>query len=221
MPILNLPAYPHDEWPRRVWDAMNTPAGAKLGALSDAMEADADLLKNRGRHGDIVQNHNLKRDRQLRSGQTWRGTVAGFVLIRMLAKQEAGEKIKSFEASLREIRDALEKSLGHHKGGGLTELKATWLAWRPVAHLWAAQNMRSIFELYDEHALFLEWISGAEDLRRRGEALRPPWSRVPILDSGTTWRMPDDLVLPSVTVPLPSVDTILSEIARHGPRLTT
>ena len=204
-----------------MWDAMNTPAGAKLGALFDAMEADADLLKNRGHHGDIVQNHNLKRNRQLRSGQTWRGTVAGFVLIRVLAKQEAGEKIKSFEASLREIRDALEKSLGHHKGGGLTELKASWLAYRPFAHLWAAQNMCSMFELYDEHAVVLEWISGAEDLRRRGETFQPPWSRKTVLDPRTTWQMPDKLLLPSVTVDLPPADTIISEITRHDPRLTT
>ncbi len=214
MPILNLPACPRDECPRRVWDAMNTPAGAESGALFDAMEVDADLFKKRGRRGDAVINHNLVRGRQLRSGEIWRGTAAGCVLIRMLAKPEAGEKIKSFEASLREIRDALEKSLGHHKGGGLTELKATWLTFRPFAHLWAAQSMCSMFELCDDHPLFLEWIAGAEDLRRRGEALRPPWSRTTVLDPGTTWRMPDELVLPSVKVTLPSAGEIISEIAR-------
>ncbi len=67
-------------------------------------------------------------------------------------------------------------------------------------------------ELCDDPPLFLEWIAGAEDLRRRGEAFRPPKAKSPVLDPGTTWRMPDELALPSVTLELPPVDTIISKI---------
>ena len=62
----------------------------------------------------------------------------------------------------------------------------------------------------------LEWIAVAEELRRRGEALRPPKAKTPVLDPGTTWRMPDELELPTAAVRLPSVKAIISEIESGG-----
>ncbi len=69
-----------------------------------------------------------------------------------------------------------------------------------------------MFKLGDDPQVLLEWIAGAEDLRRRGEALRPSKAKAPVLDPGTTWQMPDELALPPPTLVLPSVDTIISRI---------
>ena len=73
-----------------------------------------------------------------------------------------------------------------------------------------------MYELRDDPPLFLEWIAGAKDLRRRGEAFRPLKAKAPVLDPCTTWRMPDELALPSATLALPSVDMIISKIESGG-----
>ncbi len=212
MPILNLPAYPRHEWSARLLDVMLDPVAAPGGALFDALEAGALLLKKRGHPGGGVRNHMLLRERQLRSGPMWRGPAAGYVLILTLAKAEAGEKRTGVNAALSDLQPALEKRLGWGNGGGISELKAAWRDFRPTAHLWARQSMGPMGELCDDLPLFLEWIAGAEDLRRRGEAFRPPKAKTPVLDPSTTWRMPDELALPSATLELPSVDTIISTI---------
>ncbi len=212
MPILNLLDYPCKEWPTLLVDVMLDPVAAPGGALFDAMEADVLLLKKRGHRRSSVRNHMLLRARQLRSGTMWRGVAAGYVLVLTLVKAEAGEKRTGVNAALSDLQPALEKRLGWGNGGGISELKAAWRDFRPTAHLWARQSMGPMGELCDDLPLFLEWIAGAEDLRRRGEAFRPPKAKPPVLDPGTTWRMPDELVLPSATLELPSVDTIISKI---------
>ncbi len=211
MPVLNLLAYPRDEWPSRLLGVMLDPAGAESGALFDAMEAAAFLFKNRGHYGSGVRNHLLLHEHQLRSGKMWRGLLAGHTLMLTLAKAEAGEKRTSVNAALSDLQPALERRLGWGNGAGITELKAAWQDFRPVAHLWAAREAEIVGDRYDP-LLVLEWLTVAEELRRRGEALRPPRAKTPVLDPGTTWRMPDELALPSATMKLPSAKTIISKI---------
>ncbi len=203
MPILNLPAYPRHEWPARLLDVMHDPADDGGGALIDAIEAD-----KQGRSGNAVEYHLRSSKRQLKSRETWRFFTVGYVLILTLAKAEAGEKCTSVNEAMSEVKDALGIRVKGY-GAGLTELYASWRAFRPVAHLWAAQCSIECPMKELEPPAFLEWLAGAEDLRRRGEAFRP---KVPVLDPGTTWRMPDELVLPSVPFELPPVDTIIPKI---------
>ena len=213
MPILNLPAYPRREWPDLLLDVMHDPAGAAGGVLLDAIEADALLFEKRGHTGKAVENHLRLSKRQLKSKETWRGFTVGYVLMLTLAKAEAGEKRRGFKAAMSEVQSALVKRLGRKKGAEFSELRRSWRAFRPTAHLWAAQVIIcpcSIKEL--DPPLFLAWVAMAEELRRRGEAFRPLTAKTPVLDPGTTWRMPDELALPSVKVGLPSVDAIISEI---------
>jgi len=219
MPVLNLLAYPRDEWPSRLWDVMLDPAGAEGGALFDAMEASALLSKKRGRYGSGVRNHLLLHEHQLRSGKMWRGLLAGQVLMLTLAKAEAGEKRTSVNAALSDLQPVLQKRLVWGRGGGITELKATWQGFRPTAHLWAAREAEIVGDRYDP-LLVLEWITVAEELRRRGEALRPPNAKNPVLDPCTTWKMPDELELPAPPLTLPSVDSTLSKIESPEPPLT-
>ena len=204
MPILNLLAYPRNKWPDRLLDVMHDPAGD--GALYDAIEAD-----KQGRSGNAVEYHLRSSKRQLKSRETWRFFTVGYVLILTLARAEAGEKHTSVNAAMSEVKDALGIRVKGY-GAGLTELYASWRAFRPVAHLWAAQSMCSCPMKELEPPAFLEWIAGAEDLRRRGEAFRPPKAKTPVLDPSTTWKMPDELKLPPMTVPLPSVDEIILKI---------
>lgn len=215
MPILTLPDYPQ-EWPGQLMDVMHTPVGTERGKLFDAIEADALLLKRRGRPGAAVRNHLKLSESKLRSGTMWRGPVAGYVLMLTLAKAEAGEKRTGVHMALSDLQTALEKRLGWGNGAGISELKTTWRDFRSVAHLWAAQNMCPMGDLFYDPPLFLKWIARAEDLRRRGEAFRPPNAKAPVLDPGTTWRMPDELKLPPVTVLLPSVDTMILKIESGG-----
>lgn len=214
MPILNLPAYPRDEWPGLLLDVMHTPAGTESGALFDAIEADALLLEKRGRSGRAVQNHLLASKRQLKSRESWRGFTVGYVLMVSLAEAEAGETRGVHAGALSHVQEALQKRLGC--GAGISELKRSWQYFRPVAHLWAAQNIWRCPMKELDHPELLEWTAVAEELRRRGEALRPPKAKTPVLDPDTTWRMPDELALPSVTVELPSAKAIISEIESRG-----
>ena len=95
-------------------------------------------------------------------------------------------------------------------------MKTTWRNYRPVANLWAAQSMCPMFKPGDDPQVLLEWIAGAEDLRRRGEAFLPLTGKTPVLDPGVTWRMPDEFPLPAPTLELPSVDAIISKIESEG-----
>jgi hypothetical protein len=212
MPVLNLLAYPRDQWHRRLWGVMLTPVGAESGALFDAMEADVRLRKETGRRGRSLPNHLLSQKRQIQSGPMWRGFTVGYVLMLTLAKAEAGEKRKGIRTAMSEVQSALEEGFGRKKDDSLSELRRSWRAFKPTAHLWGMQSMCWLGELRDDPPPFLKWIAGAEDLRRRGEAFRPLTAKSPILDPDTAWRMPDDLALPSVAVPWPSADTILSRI---------
>ncbi len=216
MPILNLPAYPRREWPDKLQIVMLDPAAGPDGPLSDAIEATRLLFEMRGRWGAAVENHMRVRRPQLLSRARWRGAQAGYVLMLTLARAEAGEKRKSVKEALNKMESTLKKRAEWRGGGGETDLKTTWRCYRPVAHLWAAQSMCTMFKLGDDPQVLLEWIAGAEDLRRRGEAFRPPKAKAPVLDPGTTWRMPDELALPPPTLVLPSVDTIISRIESGG-----
>ena len=216
MPVLNLPAYPRVEWPRKLQNVMLDPAAGPGGPLSDAMEQDVLLLKRRGCWGAAVENHLRLRASQLLSRGMWRGAQAGYVLLLTLARVEAGEKRTGVHVASSDVQYALKKRPRWRGGGGETDLKTTWGDFRPVAHLWAAQSMCSMFKLGDDPQVLLEWIAGAEDLRRRGEAFKPPKAKTPVLDPDTTWRMPDELALPPPTLVLPSVDTIISIIESEG-----
>ena len=211
MPVLNLLAYPRDQWPGRLLDVMLDPAGREGGVLFDVMEASALLFKKRGHYGSGVRNHLSLHKGQLWSGRVERGHFAGQVLMLTLAKAEAGEKRPSVNAALSDLQPALEKRLGWGKGAGITKLDAAWQHFRPTAHLWAAREALIVCDGYDP-LLFLEWIIVAEELRHRGEALRPPNAGSPVLDPDKTWKMPDELELPAVPLELPSVDTIISKI---------
>ena len=218
MPVLNLLAHPPHEWPDLLLDLMHDPAAAPGGALFDAIEADDLLLEKRGRPGAAVLNHMKLADRQNRAGELWRGFAAGHVLLLTLAAAQAGEKRKGIKAARSAVQSALRKRVGWRKGAGMSELKTTWQNFRPVAHFWAAQNLRPrpMRELREDPPLFLVWLAVAEDLRRRGEAFRPLTGKTPILDPCTMWRMPAELALPEVKVKLPSVDTIISKIKSGG-----
>lgn len=212
MPILNLTSYPRDEWPGRLWDVMCDPAGAERGALFDAIDADKMFHEKRGRPGSSVKNHLLVRRSQLKPQFMWRPLVAGYVLLLTLAKAEAGEKRTGVRAALYDLESALQKRVGWGNGVGLTELKGIWHDFRSTAHLWAGHSMCPMVARGDDPQVLLEWIAGAEDLRRRGEALRPLKQKLPVLDPDTTWRMPDELVLPSMQVDLPPAGAIILEI---------
>jgi hypothetical protein len=212
MPVLNLLAYPRDKWSDKLQIVMLDPAGGPDGPLSDAIEASRLLFKTQGRLGAAVENHLQVKAPHLLSRAMWRGYQAGYVLLFTLARAEAGEKRKGVKDALKKMESTLKKRTGWRGGGGETDLKATWRNFRPVAHLWAAQSMGAMFKLGDDPQVLREWIAGAEDLRRRGEAFRPLTGKTPALDPGTTWRMPDELALPSSTLELPSVDTIISKI---------
>ena len=209
MPILNLPAYPRGEWPDKLQIVMLDPAAGPDGPLSDAMEASRSLFEKSGRLGAFVENQLSAKPPQLLSRKMWRGILAGYVLLLTLARAEAGENRKGVKAARKKMEFTLKKRKGWKGGGAETDMKTTWQNYRPVAHLWAAQSMCPMFKPGDDPQVLLEWIAGAEDLRRRGEAFL-------VLDPGVTWRMPDEFPLPAPTLELPSVDAIISKIESEG-----
>ena len=217
MPVLNLPAYPRHEWPNRLQNVMLYPASGLDGPLSDAIvEASRSLTDateaSRPLFDAAMENQLRPSKVQFKSRKMWRGCLAGYVLLLTLARAEAGENRKGVKAAFKKMEPTLKKRKGWKGGGAETDMKTTWRNYRPVAHLWAAQSMGTMFKPGDDPQVLLEWIAGAEDLRHRGEALGPSRAQVPVLDPETMWRMPNELVLPSMGVPLPSVDTIISEI---------
>jgi hypothetical protein len=89
------------------------------------------------------------------------------------------------------------------RGASLENLEAIWRKYRPVSHFWAGLAIASSLEVTERG--FLEFLAGAEELRRRGEAYRPLHGRQPYLNPNETWKVPEQAMLPSVAVSLPAL----------------
>ena len=87
-------------------------------------------------------------------------------------------------------------------------IKTAWTAYRSVAHFYAAVSLQrqhnDLALTYFEEMPIL--LTGAECLRRRGEAFKPPGSATPVLRPDETWRIPQNLKLPEVDIVLEGID---------------
>ena len=139
------------------------------------------------------------------------GHTAGDILLYVLAAASD----RPADATLRKARYLLERRnagdksrRGKVRPASPAAIKAAWGAYRSVAHFYAAINLqrqRNDLPLtYFEDMPML--LTGAECLRRRGEAFKPPGSATPVLRPDETWRIPQNLKLPVVDIVLEGID---------------
>lgn len=134
------------------------------------------------------------------------GLVASEIVFYVLNSAETGNlKQATINRAVKHLQRALAElardisSLPKHRDG----LIKLWSAFKPAAHLWAAERLLVIKY---QHPLFgnhpYELLAVAEELRRRGEVHVSRHTNRPLLDSAETWRVPPDFSLPEVDINL-------------------
>jgi hypothetical protein len=123
------------------------------------------------------------------------GDIAGRILIECLSGHRTGRPV-----GLQTVKADIEKHLklaGPNRGTGphakkvSTVVEDAWKAFRPVAHLWAA-NLMTGAHVSD----IMGFLARAESIRQQGEGLKTKYSREAVLPPGAAWRVPDDVRLP-------------------------
>jgi hypothetical protein len=111
-------------------------------------------------------------------------------------------------------------------------MSKAWSPYRDVAHLWAAYNLMinrsalvdgdtslpsEVIRWFEDAEAFREFLAIAEDFRQFGEAYIPPPTDKPILNSRTTWRVPDHVQLSTLGPfdPPPLPEEILDALASY------
>jgi hypothetical protein len=93
-------------------------------------------------------------------------------------------------------------------------LDNAWKEYGCVSHLWLVDRLigEAGFEQCADPEKLRVFLAAAEDLRRRGEAWRPKRRGEPILNPGTSWKVPSDFALPAVelvSLPPPTAADLL------------
>ena len=140
------------------------------------------------------------------------GDAAGDILLHVLAaaSDRPADATVRRAIFLLERRNVVGKSrCGKVRPASRAAITAAWAAYRSVAHFYAAINLQrrrrnDLWLAYFDDMPML--LTGAECLRRRGEAFYPPGSKKPVLRPDETWRIPQDLKLPEVNISLEGID---------------
>jgi hypothetical protein len=123
------------------------------------------------------------------------GWVAGF-LVR--AREHGYEDLGGVKTAIRAA--SWDLSLRHKRGVSFETLYTAWQRYACVSHLWAFAHQPIPTEEYNNGEWPPWFLSAAEQLRQRGEALIPRHASEPVLDPQKTWRVPAAYPLPSARV---------------------
>jgi len=122
------------------------------------------------------------------------GDIAGRILIECLSEHRTGKPV-----GLQTVKADIERHLrlaGPNRGTGPhakkvgTVVEDAWKAFRPVAHLWAANLMAG------DHVVDIAgFLARAESIRQQSERMKTKYSKEALLPPNAAWRVPDGLRL--------------------------
>lgn len=173
-----------------------------------------------------------EKTRQQAFNQTEGGCIAGDVFLFVLNHSADGGS-----ASLRKAEHVIAADIAQVCNYGGEQLKGVsertvrkhWGAFRSVAHLWGAYRLKPDLlgsPLMDwrpcRSSSILPFLAVAEILRNWGERLTTEGhggKYGPVLDPETTWKVPDGLDLPPVTLGIPPLtDWARDQLEEYTPR---
>lgn len=163
-----------------------------------------------------VEDYMRETNREHRAGDILRGPMSGMILLHVLSSASAGKTGASANGAFSAISKTCNNQV---RGASLTELKATWKTYSPVAHFWATDLLweplqkLTWLEVWSSQERAIVWLAHAEELRRQGEEYKPPRSKSTLLDPGQTWSLPDTVSLPSARPDIPSPEAIMKALS--------
>jgi hypothetical protein len=203
--------FPRDQTSREqyysIWFAQlaKTATGAMPQLPSFAVEA----LHDAAMSGDLAQ----RIEKAIRHG-----AIAGLVLRIIAQAVRHHPEVASFLAAMA----VAERLIARLKETGKTSrnwpssqatIKNAWTAHKPVAHLWTAAKLADENEGQSGWAAWqtsetglLRMLALSERLRAIGENHYPHGRSTPTLDPVQTWRLPEGMHLPTVSVEVPPLE---------------
>lgn len=242
MPRLDLQLYAWETWPTAILQIMNDPGLNHPGDLAESMNKGAAQRRAKG----LGASHPIVKERfssiligaydtpkpkeifadtlyEHRSGEVWRGSMSGTILLHVLSRAALGDQRVSIRSTNTKIAEACQNRVS---GAQVRELIKSWDQFSPVSHLWATMRLSENGWLetgrwgtvVHSHEQLLIWLSCAQTLYHSGVACRLWKSKKgpTLLDPERAWCLLPGEPLPVVSVTIPHPDLLIRSLAQIG-----